>query len=199
MALNKVCFLDKDGTLVVDEPFNVDIAKVKFMPKVFEALKMIQDVGLGFVIVTNQSGLARGLFRGSDLFRLFGFLKKEFKAHGLNLMGVQYCPHEPKTCSCLCRKPSPGLFFEAAKRYLLDLSKSWMLGDILDDVEAGHRAGCRSVLVHANSETEWDLSGQRIPHFTATSILQAAEYIRSAHLRGPDGQFVKNGFSPGAK
>jgi hypothetical protein len=85
--------------------------------------------------------------------------------------------------ACLCRKPAPGLLRQAARVHAIDLANSWMIGDILDDVEAGRRAGCRSVLLDVGNETEWQLSPLRTPHVRAANLLEAARAIVASDLQ----------------
>ena len=102
---------------------------------------------------------------------------------GIQLDGFLHCPHHPEgrviahAISCECRKPKPGMLIQAAKQWHINLSRSWMMGDILNDVEAGSRAGCKTVLINNGGETEW-IGGQfREPDFTAADIEQAADFI----------------------
>ena len=106
------------------------------------------------------------------------------------LAGFYYCPHHPQgqlpgyTQACLCRKPQPGLITRAAWDHEIDLAGSWFVGDILDDVEAGHRAGCRTVLVDNGHETQWRRSPLRWPHHVAASLADAALRIIAADRSG---------------
>src|SRR5205085_6378312 len=96
-----------------------------------------------------------------------------------------HCPHHPDGTveryarACACRKPQPGLLLRAARDHDLDLARSWLVGDILDDVEAGRRAGCRTVLLDNGHETEWVLTPERLPHHIACDLAQAADLILS--------------------
>jgi D-glycero-D-manno-heptose 1,7-bisphosphate phosphatase len=103
--------------------------------------------------------------------------------YGVTIDGFYYCPHHPEGSltayghACACRKPEPGLLRQAARERAIDLSKSWMVGDILNDVEAGNRAGCHSILVDRGNETEWLTGSYRTPAVTVTSLQAAADYI----------------------
>jgi histidinol-phosphate phosphatase family protein len=90
-----------------------------------------------------------------------------------------YCPHLPEA-GCDCRKPAPGMLERAAREHGVELAQSWMIGDILDDVEAGRRAGCRTILVDNGNETEWRAGESRSPHYVARDLPQAAEIIAAA-------------------
>ena len=135
-------------------------------------------------MVSNQPGLARGLFDRHALSRLLSHLCALLQAHGVRLDSVHVCPHSPQlTPGCGCRKPAPGLLRQAADLHGIDMERSWMVGDILDDVEAGHRAGCRSVLLDVGNETLWDLSQGRVPDVRAAHLLEAALAITSTSQR----------------
>ncbi|MFW5878876.1 MAG: HAD-IIIA family hydrolase, partial [Myxococcota bacterium] len=102
---------------------------------------------------------------------------------GACFSGFYYCPHHPQgaveaySTRCRCRKPAPGMLFDAAEELHLDLERSWLVGDILNDVEAGSRAGCRTVLVDCGNETEWIPGPGRRPDYIASDILEAAQFI----------------------
>ena len=169
-------FVDKDGTLIHDVPYNVDPLLVRPMPGALEGLSALRDAGYSIVVVSNQPGVALGFFPQSSLDGVARRIGDLLGAAGVPLLGFYYCPHAAWT-SCGCRKPLPGLLEQAASEHGLDLSSSWMVGDILDDVEAGRAAGCRTVLIDTGGETEWRLSPARMPHATASDLMQAAAVI----------------------
>ncbi len=160
-------FIDKDGTLVENVPYNADPAHLRFMPGATDALRRLAQRGFALVMVTNQSGLARGRFSAAQWELLLGVLLARLKHEaGVTLLDVMVCPHAPGSDGrplCTCRKPSPGMLLHAARLHGLDLARSWMIGDTLDDVEAGRRAGCRSVLFRSGGETLWQRSALRTP------------------------------------
>ena len=178
---HRAVFLDKDGTLVENVPYNVDIAKLKLTPHAAEGLRLLQDQGFRFIVVTNQSGLARRMFDRGALNRAHTALTAMLLNEGIRIDDYFVCPHAPAATrlepGCLCRKPAPGLLRQAALAYNIDLQRSWMVGDILNDVEAGHRAGCRSVLMDVGNETEWRLSPIRMPDLRVANLLEAAQGI----------------------
>lgn len=174
-------FLDKDGTLIEDVPCNGDPAKLRFTRNALSALQLLAGAGYALVVVTNQPGLATGRFSRGEFSRLQRALAERLRAEGgIELAGFFACPHAPGAGgvpACLCRKPAPGLFKQAAQRHRIDLARSWMVGDILDDVEAGRRAGCRSILLDVGSETLWRSSPLRTPHHRCADLLDAARII----------------------
>lgn len=178
-------FVDKDGTLIRDVPFNVDVKKIRFRPDAGPALLRLREAGFALVLVSNQSGVARQLFDEADLDPVWQAIRRHLARHRVELAGIYYCPHHPHGPHprygflCDCRKPRPGLLLKAAADLGLDLSRSWLIGDILDDVEAGRRAGCRTVLLDVGSETEWQPGPWRHPEAVAESLAEAAAFIVS--------------------
>jgi histidinol-phosphate phosphatase family protein len=176
-------FLDKDGTIVDDVPYNVDAGRIVLSLRAAVGLRMLQRAGYALVVVSNQSGVARGYFALEALDAVEGRLRALLLAEGVQLDGFYFCPHHPQgrvmpyAVACLCRKPLPGMLHRAAADLDLDLPRSWLIGDILHDIEAGRRAGCRTVLLDNGNETEWNVSYLRTPHITATDIGEAAARI----------------------
>jgi D-glycero-D-manno-heptose 1,7-bisphosphate phosphatase len=184
MAVRKrAVFLDKDGTLVEDVPYNVDPGRIRLMPGVVEGLRVLHTAGYRLLVVSNQSGVARGYFTEDALAAVEQRLRELLAEAEVPLTGFYYCPHHPGgvvpayAFACCCRKPEPGLLIRAASELSLDLGRSWLVGDILDDVEAGRRAGCRTVLIDNGHETEWRFSPSRLPQYRAADLAEAATLI----------------------
>jgi D,D-heptose 1,7-bisphosphate phosphatase len=183
--MNRAVFIDKDGTLVHDVPYNVDPSSIRMRADADFALRCLQDAGYALILVSNQPGVAHGFFSESDLVQVWRHLEFELAAKGVSLHAIYYCPHHPDgrdaryARACDCRKPDPGLLRRAAVEQGFDLSESWMVGDILDDIEAGNRAGCRTVLLDVGSETEWRRGRFRRPHGTVQTLSEAAAFILS--------------------
>jgi D,D-heptose 1,7-bisphosphate phosphatase len=179
----KAVFIDKDGTLIENQPYNVDLSLIRFTAGAVAGLRLLREAGYQLILVSNQSGVARGFFDCPAVDHVNAYLQGLLEENGVAFAGFYYCPHHPEgvvskyTEDCYCRKPRPGLLLQAAYELGLNLSASYMIGDILDDVEAGHAAGCRSILLDRGSETEWLMSPLRKPDFTATTLLEAARYI----------------------
>lgn len=182
-ALRRAVFLDKDGTLIEDVPYNVDPSKIRLAQCAPEGLRLLHEAGYLLIIVSNQSGVARGLFPERALKAVEARLAELLDAHGVPLAGFYYCPHHPDgviaqyAVECDCRKPAPGMIFRAAQDLNVDLAASWFVGDILNDVEAGRRAGCRTVLIDNGNETEWQPGPERTPHAVVTELSAAAGVI----------------------
>ncbi len=182
--LRKAVFLDKDGTLVEDVPYNVDPARLRLTRGAAAALRLLQQHGYLLIVATNQPGLALGRFDHAAWARLEAALLRLVADEGVVLHGIHACPHapseDPLRPACGCRKPAPGLLHQGATAHQVDLSRSWMVGDILHDVEAGRRAGCRTVLLDVGHETEWQMSPLREPHLRCRDLLEAAHAILRA-------------------
>ncbi|MCW7536312.1 HAD family hydrolase [Aquabacterium sp. A7-Y] len=180
-GLAKAVFLDKDGTVVENVPYNVDPAQLRFTPHAVEGLQMLADEGYRLIMITNQPGVGLGLFDMAALTRLQHALAERLAQHGLVLDGFYACTHAPgldaSRAPCECRKPAPGLLLQAAQELGLDLEQCWMVGDILDDIEAGRRAGCRTVMLDVGNETVWRTSELRVPHHRAPDLGEAARLI----------------------
>ena len=181
-------FLDKDGTLLTDVAYNVDPRRMRLAPGGRAALTILGSTGMPLIVVSNQAGVAHGRFTEAALKPVELKLARLFADCGARLAAFLYCPHHPDgsvrdyAVACDCRKPAAGMLKRAAAELNIDLASSWMVGDILDDVEAGRQAGCTTILVDNGNETEWRRSALREPHFSVAGIDEAARLI-SAHIR----------------
>jgi D-glycero-D-manno-heptose 1,7-bisphosphate phosphatase len=175
-------FIDKHGTLIDDEPYNADPAQLRFMPNTLPGLQRLSDAGWPLIIVANQPGLATGRIPRAAFAQVQRTIEQRLRDEaGVELAGWFTCPHSPAALpGCLCRKPAPGLLRQAASSQGIDLGRSWMIGDTLDDVEAGRRAGCCTVLLDVGNETAWRLTPLRQPHHRCADLLDAAGLI-AAH------------------
>jgi D-glycero-D-manno-heptose 1,7-bisphosphate phosphatase len=181
--MNKAVFLDKDGTLIPDIPYNVDPERIQLSEHATTGLKQLQKQGYKIVVVSNQSGVARGLFSESALIGVENKIKQLLLHQDIKLNGFYYCPHHPQgvveqyRMNCNCRKPAAGMLLKAAYDMNIDLANSWMVGDILNDVEAGNRAGCKTILIDNGNETEWIAGEYRQPTQQFKTIDEAAIYM----------------------
>ncbi|MDR5798442.1 HAD family hydrolase [Caballeronia sp. LZ008] len=184
--LRPAIFIDKDGTLLDDVPWNVDPLKMRLAPGALDALRLFSWLELPIFVISNQSGVALGKFDLQALDRVEARLRELAAEAGASFAGIYWCPHHPRgvvpefTRACECRKPAPGLLLRAACEHGIDLSQSWFIGDILDDVEAGHRAGCRSALIDNGNETEWLKGVGREPDIVAKDLYEAAIAVVNA-------------------
>ena len=187
-------FLDRDGTLVHPRHYPTTPEELCLYDGIGPLLAALQGsgsaAGLRLVVITNQSGLARGLFDAAALVRMHNHLTGELARSGARLDGIYYCPHHPEgtvpelAVTCPCRKPAPGLLLQAAQDLDLDLAASWFIGDILDDVEAGNRAGCRTILVDLGTEGPPDRPERR-PTYVAPDTCHALRIVGATLGRFP--------------
>lgn len=144
----RAVFIDRDGTLIREREFLSDPAGVELLPGAAEALRAFQTAGYRVVIVTNQSGIARGLFDAASYQAVAAEVESRLEAAGVRVVGSYHCPHHPDfTGVCVCRKPATGLFRQAAREHGLDLSRSVYIGDRIRDVAPALELGGRGILV----------------------------------------------------
>ena len=186
---DRALFLDRDGTLVQPRHYPSRPEELVLFDGVARELRRLQRGGFRLVVITNQSGLARGYFGEADLRRMHDHLTGELVRSGVRLDAVYHCPHHPDgvvpelAVRCDCRKPEPGLLLRAAADLDLDLARSWFVGDILDDVEAGNRAGCRTILVDLGTEPSPQRPVRR-PRFVARSTSHALQIVHAMEHLG---------------
>jgi D-glycero-D-manno-heptose 1,7-bisphosphate phosphatase len=181
-ATQPTVFVDKDGTLIEDLPYNVDPARIRMAPGARAGLRLLGEAGFRIVVVTNQSGVARGYFSEADLGAVARHLATELSALGASLHGFYFCPHLPDgineyAVECDCRKPEPGLIHRASRELGLSLEGSWFVGDTWMDVVAGRAAGCRTIMVGPEHRTAVDLPPDRRPDHAVPDLLAAARII----------------------
>ena len=192
MALMRpAVFLDKDGTLLDNLPYNVDPLRVTLARGARGALAALKAHGFLLVVVSNQPRVALGHFALEALTPVERRIQELLAAGGAGIDAFYYCPHLPQGANvryavrCLCRKPQPGLLRQAASDWQIDLTRSWLIGDVLDDIEAGNRASCQTVLVHTGNETERRLGLHRQPQHLAHSLREATRQILMPFGRAP--------------
>ncbi|MDR3366556.1 MAG: HAD family hydrolase [Prevotellaceae bacterium] len=151
--MQKVVFLDRDGVINSDEGRYYVYRKEDFAltPRLGECLKRLQDAGFLLIVISNQSGVARGLYGVQEVERLHSFLREQMSALGVQLTELYICPHHPEAGKCLCRKPLPLLVQKALARYHVDASRSYLIGDRQTDMETARNAGIKGILVEANA------------------------------------------------
>ena len=194
LSCTTAIFLDRDGTLIEEVGYLQRLEDIQIYPEAFEAVEKINQSGARAIVITNQSAIARGLIAEEDLEQVHRFLADAFDQNKARIDAFYHCPHHPtegtgtNTRACDCRKPQPGLFLRAAQDLQLDLGASHMIGDKLQDIEAGHQAGCRSILVktgYGQEEASNSLSNplQRPDHISV-NILEAVNWILEHNLEG---------------
>ena len=174
-------FLEKDGTLLEKVAAQGD-RRIRLRPGAVDALLLLSGLGYEVFVVSNQPGVAHGEFPYGALDAVAAHLDDLFLAHGFKLSGCYWCPHDPDgtvteyAFECACRKPKPGLIEAAAREHGIDLARSWMIGGDMDDIEAGERAGCNTILI-----------GEDAPNLleAAASIMRARENRRESSWTRP--------------
>ncbi|MDB5014068.1 MAG: hydrolase, HAD-superfamily, subfamily [Daejeonella sp.] len=183
--MNKAIFINKDGTLIKDVPNNVNPKFVSLNEGAIEGLKLLQAKGFYLILITNQEGIAYGHIKEQALLGAVYRVEELLKFKGVYLDGFMLCPHHPNgkirkySVDCDCRTPKPGLLLNAAKKYNVDLKSSWIMGNRLDDIEAGNLAGCQTILIQKEEATSVDTesAGVRKPSGVFVDIQKAAEFI----------------------
>ena len=186
----RAVFLDRDGTLVHPRHYPSHPEDLHLYDGIGPGLRNLQKAGFRLIVITNQAGIARGYFTETDLQRMHEYLATQLSQLGVQLDGIYYCPHHPAgvipelSVRCDCRKPQPDMLLRAAADLGLNLHSSWFVGDILDDIEAGKRAGCRTILVDLGTEHLPEQCMRR-PDFVARDTLHALQIISACERLGP--------------
>jgi histidinol-phosphate phosphatase family protein len=178
-APRRAIFLDRDGTLLPEAGALGNPARVRLLPGVGAALRMLDHAGYALVVVTNQAAVGRGLIGADQLRAVHARLRGVVRAEGVELAGIYVCPHAPEE-DCSCRKPRPGLVLEALAELGLTRAGSWLVGDTVKDVQAARAAGVRAALV----ETGWGGAERR----DAAGVARGGgnEEAPGAELQAPD-------------
>ncbi|HYP28263.1 MAG TPA: D-glycero-beta-D-manno-heptose 1,7-bisphosphate 7-phosphatase [Blastocatellia bacterium] len=146
-------FLDRDGTINEDIGYVSRPEELIIYPQAAEAIRLFNEAGLKVIVITNQSGVARGMYSEETLDAIHDRLREELGRYGARIDGAYYCPHHPEIGDaryrqkCACRKPSAGMLMEAAREHGIDLARSYMIGDKASDINLAANAGARGVLV----------------------------------------------------
>jgi D,D-heptose 1,7-bisphosphate phosphatase len=145
---NKAIFLDRDGVINKEVSHLSDPKNFEFIEGSIEALKILKQKSFLLIVITNQAGIARGIFTEETLMAIHDKMKNILNKNNIQLDDIYYCPHHPEfTGSCDCRKPNPGMILKAQSKYNIDLTNSFMVGDTLNDIQTGITAKCKTVLV----------------------------------------------------
>ena len=145
--LNKAVFLDRDGTINSDEGHYY-----VFNPGVIEGLKRLQKAGYLLIVITNQGGIAKGIYTREDMFKVHEKMCAELEKHGVTLTKIYYCPHHESIKTCVCRKPSPYMVNLAIEEFHIDKKRSWFIGDSSKDVKCAEDAGVKPLRIHKNQD-----------------------------------------------
>lgn len=172
--MKKAVFFDRDGTLIIDKIYLNDPSAIEYLPGVFEGMKLLKDHGFEFVVVTNQSGVPRGLVQIENLNQIHQNIREEMAKNGIDILNFYYAPHLVES-NHHTRKPNPGMLEMGIRDFDIDPSQSWMVGDRMTDVEAGHRANMKSIFLHGTEDPS--LSDYKPPHFIAQNFMELCQHI----------------------
>lgn len=178
--LRPAVFLDRDGTISEEMGYVNHISRFRMFAFAPAAIRRMNERGIPVVVVSNQSGVARGFFPETVVREVNERMVRELAAGGARIAACYYCPHGPQD-GCSCRKPQPGLLRRAADEHGLDLARSFVVGDRYADVEMAHRVGARAALVltgYGRGEIEWHAANwARQPDYVAEDLGQATDWI----------------------
>lgn len=143
---NKAIFLDRDGVINREIGYLNKIEDFEFIDGVFDACNYYQRIGYLIIVITNQSGISRGFYSENDFYHVTNWMLNQFHKKDITILDIFFCPHSP-SANCGCRKPEPGMFFQARDKYDIDMTKSWMIGDRDRDIKAANRAGISNTIL----------------------------------------------------
>ncbi len=185
--MNKAVFLDRDGCLNVEDDQIRNISQFRLYPQSLNSIKKLNAAGFLTIIITNQSGVARGLISEEFVVEVHKVLLRWVAEHGARIDWIEHCPHHPDgviekyTIECDCRKPKPGMLWRAASALDIDFSKSFVVGDKISDIELGPATGAKSVLLRTgfgeNEIIKLQQSTIEYPNYIASGIGEAVEWI----------------------
>ncbi len=170
--MTKAVFVDRDGTIVEDKGHVYKIEDLKLLPNSIKGLKLLNKFKL--FIITNQSGIGRGIYTVQDFINFNSHLLRELKKQGIEIEKIYFCQHKPED-NCECRKPKTKLLKDAEKEFKIDLKKSFIIGDMKSDFEMGKNAGCRTIHVLTGHGIKY--KNDIKPNYFAKDLLDAAKWI----------------------
>ena len=174
--MKRAVFLDRDGTLINDPGYARDPSQVRLLPGVAAAVLQINQAGLLAIVVTNQSGIARGLLTQTDYLAIEDRVDSLLAAEGARLDGHYFCPHLPEISGpCDCRKPGTLLYRQAAERFSIELAASWWVGDRLRDIQPATAFGGRGILLTQSAEEEETRQAESQGFATVSHLPEAVE------------------------
>ena len=172
--MNRAVFLDRDGTIARDVHHCRCPEDFEPLPTVPEAIRLLNENGFKVVVITNQSGIARGYFTEETLAQIHHKMEAELRKYDARVDAIYYCPHYPDD-GCECRKPKTTLFHRAADELNIDFTCSYVVGDMQMDIDAGRTLGCKTVLVTTGPNGGSNITES--PDYIAYSLLEAAHWI----------------------
>ncbi|HJO93299.1 MAG TPA: HAD family hydrolase [Victivallales bacterium] len=185
MKKNKACFLDRDGVLIEEVNYLSYPSQILIFENSYKALKLLRDNDYKIIVITNQAGVARGYFKETDITVIHKEIDRFLSLKKLSIDKYYYCPHHPEgtvpeySFECACRKPAPGLIFQAVKDFDIDLGESFLIGDKMSDINSAKNAGCFSILVKTGHGLEHTENAQNNNIPIKENILDAVQFYLS--------------------
>lgn len=182
-TMSQAIILDRDGILIKDNGFIHKIEDIELYPQVIEALQSV-DKKTKLIIITNQAGIAKGIFKEEEYKKVREHIHELFKQKGISITAEYFCPHHPQGTvapynkECSCRKPAPGLFQQAIKEHQLNPSKCWTIGDMRRDILAGQRVGMKGILVKTGFGGKGSSGDEVTPNYIAEDLYDAIKFIQ---------------------
>jgi len=182
-AMEKAVFLDRDGVIIEDAGYVGEIERVKFIPGAGQAIRLLNENGFKVIIITNQAGVARGYFSEEAVEEINTYVQETLAKEGALIDKTYYCPHhkegviEEYRKDCYYRKPSPGMIEEAVRDFHIDLKRSFLIGDKGSDIEAGRRAGCKTILLAGENTQESAAGSEVVSDYTASNLFEAVKWL----------------------
>lgn len=183
--LKRFVFLDRDGTVNVERCYLSSPDEVELLPGAAEGLRQMKALGLTLVVVTNQSGLARGYFTEETMERVHERLRALLAEQGASIDAIYVCPHHPDA-GCSCRKPAPGMAYQAARDFGTDLSNAFVVGDKACDIAFGKAIGATTLLVRTGYGAEVEAHGGAGADYVVPDLREAAAVIQRLLGEGED-------------
>jgi D,D-heptose 1,7-bisphosphate phosphatase len=181
--VEKAVFLDRDGTIIEDAGYIGEIDRVRFLRGSGKAIKLLNENNYKVIVITNQAGVARGYFTEEAVREVNNYISESLARENARIDGFYYCPHhidgvvEEYRKDCYNRKPKPGMVEQAARDFDIDLAQSFIIGDNMSDIEAGHRAGCRSIFLSDVKLSDKVENSIIVPDFTVPSLFKAVTLL----------------------
>ena len=182
--MNRAVFLDRDGVITQEPPhYAHKLSQLRLISKSADAVRLLNESGFMVIIASNQAGIAHGYYPEEDAVLFNQAMKENLAKEGAYIDAIYYCPHHPEArieayrVDCNCRKPKPGMLKRAGKELNIDLKQSFLVGDKLSDIEAGKRAGCKTIIVKTGHAVDELKSNQIECDYIANDLYDAVEHI----------------------
>lgn len=176
--MRKVVFFDRDGTLIYDKIYLNDPSQIEYLPGVFEGMRRLRYEGFEFIVVTNQSGVPRGLVDHDNLMLIHKIIRDNLAAEGIDILNFYHAPFLVES-NHPWRKPNPGMLETGIRDFNVDPARSWMVGDRMTDVEAGRRAGMRAIFLDGTEDPNF--SPFESANFFAENFAEVCDIILNQH------------------